>query len=335
MPSTKKFKTPESEAEWKLFEENRKNRKALTKSLNLKDIKQAIDAREEKKPKRKDFVPGANVYLVDYYNDNWLDDDIEWTADSITGFKSTFNNDYFQQHISGFRLHADYDNTYVNIEDGSSPLQTWSTDARTIAGKFYWNIEYYSVQDTPFDHLDISILAVDSTNAATKTRLDFYRDFGSGAVLAIQVMVETTDEMSHREMRVRFNLTQDQIDDAGATSNVNIEASRIPLSTVRAFDREQSYDWNLSEYGFFDTVYYDDLGFENFKGVSFYRRVPYTALTLSNFFPEVSASVNSTTTTMTNTTTSKSSNLTWVTFGLVVLLFAIVAMQFLFARKLY
>ena len=308
---------------------------ARTNAKGLPQVKELIDA---KLKAQKDTSP--NVYLMDIQVDNWSSTAAEWTAQPVTGSTSTFNDAYFQQHISGLRLHADSDSTQIRISDGSIPLQ-FSADATSLGqypatsvlSKFYFECTYAASDATTYmERIDINILEVDSSNTAVKTRLDIWRDFGSDPVIAVQIMLENVDMGTYWETRLRFNLSDDEINENNGTGEITLYGERIPQMTVAMWDKSQAYDWANSEYGFNGTVYDNDYNSQNnnFKGVTFYRRVPKTALRAA-LLADVVTSVPAPTVV---TAETKNSTLTWVTFILLLVLSGVVVFNMLGYRLL-
>jgi hypothetical protein len=295
LPKSLNVENPDPQAlkEWNNFlvrAENAKSRYLANKGQEKK--KKTADTKTLSSP---NFTPGPDVYMADYVHTGWSSTASEWTDESITGAVETYEDTGFGMHVSGMRVHAQTDSTIIEVTDGSVPLQFYTqgyndntdfnSDAITIAEKFNAAFYYIATNDISFDKVVITILAVDSANAATKTRLDFYKIYDADSVIAIQVIIENLDMETYRDTRVRFNLSTLEISENGASGSVTIYANRIPNQTVGDFDTKQSYNWYVEGNSFEGGISYDDSGGHNFKGWTFYRRVPYTALRLSNFYP--------------------------------------------------
>jgi hypothetical protein len=302
---------------------------------------------------------GPDLYCFDTHLTNWKRTDAEWTAPSITGAVTTYDDNGFQFHIAGMRVHAyAYNYTQIYIDDGSIPLQffnSWNEtgyagyNLATVSQKFMasWLYSPQSYNDgygndswvPSFNKLEVVVLEQDATsNLASKVRLDFYRNFGE-TLLAVQVMIENKSMGSYLETNVRFNVTDaevqyitnggNRIDGDGSETKISFWAPRnIDGLTVQQYDSLQTHSW-------YDTDTYDWLVFWNdyndshhfFEGVTQTRRVPYSALDASLFFPRSTATI-----TTTSASDVKNRDAWIITLGILVGLLAILS-AYTFLRK--
>ena len=296
----------EAKAEWDLYKAvSGKNQAAgASKVRAAKGVKRDI---------------GPDVYCYDSHLTGWGRSDSEWTAPSVTGSVTTIEDNGFQLHVAGFRIHASaYEYNQINIDDGSIPLQFYNSwdgtgysdyNLATVSQKFMASWLYTPQSDADgygnddwqpqFAKLVVTVLEQDpNSNTATKVRLDFYRDFFGDVILAVQAIIENKDMVSYRETNVRYNITDAEINyitDGGSRENGPGDGTRITLwaprnipdSTVAQYDSLQVYGWQAASSYDMDTYWDDYSGNAHnfFEGVTLTRRVPYSAIDASLFFP--------------------------------------------------
>ena len=266
-------------------------------------------------PKTKNASRGVGpaLYSGDTRISNWSKTGAEWTQDSVTGQTYDYHSTggtYYGFHVAGMRVHAQTDEIYIH--DGSVPMQynfnngsTYSVIDTSTSISFKYAAEWYLYTDDgnqDITRIVSTILQQDANNAATKIRLDFYKDFTgynsyTAEQLAVQVIIENLDQNGYIETNVRYNLTDAEIyvtlDENGSGGTyATLDFNRMDYrSTVGLYDGTQVYAW----YGY--DSYYDQINDNDLstnlwlRGYDFTRRVPYTALQASAFFFPASASV--------------------------------------------
>jgi len=280
------------------------------------------------------FDPGPNIPIFDAQATGWSANASEWSAQPVTGISTTFENDTaFLLIVSGMRIIAELQ--FIIVTDASIPLQRpayqQGFSELSTSYTFQFACSYFGKNNSFLVSKVISsILEVDSENTAVKTRIDFYKIYESASVIAVQLMIENRDMQTYIETKIRWNLSNDEI-----TANLGQE---VPFIETKNVSQSETYDYDLhidlfnksqaflpiNNTAFRQVISRENAGGLNFKGWTFYRRVPKIALRLSNFFPDIIAPT-APTIVATNEKTYVSLNMfAWVTFALVLMFIAVI-----------